>query len=322
MESKPFFSIIVPVYKVEKYIYNCVDSVLGQTYHNYEIILVDDGSPDNCPAICDKYKDNDKRIKVIHKKNGGLSDARNYGIKHSCGQYILFIDSDDFLCDENALLKIKQRIDAGKSDVLVYGHKKTYESIKKSDKEKKKNKNVKNVLIEEMIKHNQFKACAWDKAINRQLIDRYQIEFPINMYSEDISWCANILMHTNKYDLICENLYAYRQREGSITKKLSRKNITDIIEQIIEVAQKGQDNENKDILYNYLAYEYAVLLGLIRTKGLRKQIDKKLENKIYEMKWLLRYSKSNKVKFVRIIEIIVGIKNTSLILGRFIDMKG
>ena len=90
-------SIIVPVYKVEPYLNKCVDSIINQTYKNIEIILVDDGSPDNCGKICDDYTKKDSRIKVIHKKNGGLSDARNYGIEASIGDYIMFVDSDDYI---------------------------------------------------------------------------------------------------------------------------------------------------------------------------------------------------------------------------------
>ena len=90
-------SIVIPIYNVEKYIEKCLDSVIKQTYKNIEIILVDDGSPDNCGKICDSYANNDKRIQVIHKENGGLSDARNVGIERANGKYITFVDSDDYI---------------------------------------------------------------------------------------------------------------------------------------------------------------------------------------------------------------------------------
>ena len=95
MNTTPVFSIILPIYKVEKYLHQCVDSILGQTYKNFELILVDDGSPDRCPQICDDYASKDARVKVIHKENGGLSDARNNGLLHAIGDYVFFIDSDD-----------------------------------------------------------------------------------------------------------------------------------------------------------------------------------------------------------------------------------
>ena len=93
----PLISIIVPVYNVEKFIDCCINSIISQTYENFELILVDDGSPDNCPVICDTWGKKDTRIKVFHKSNGGLSDARNFGIKYAKGDYITFIDSDDFV---------------------------------------------------------------------------------------------------------------------------------------------------------------------------------------------------------------------------------
>ena len=92
----PFFSIIVPVYKVEKYLNQCVSSILEQDFKDFELILVDDGSPDGCPAICDELAITDERIKVIHKINGGLSDARNAGLAIASGDYVIFLDSDDF----------------------------------------------------------------------------------------------------------------------------------------------------------------------------------------------------------------------------------
>ena len=100
------FSIIVPVYKVENYLRQCIDSLLAQDFSDFEVILVDDGSPDSCPAICDEYAQCNKRIKVVHKTNGGLSDARNAGIAVAEGQYITFVDSDDFWANTNVLSDI------------------------------------------------------------------------------------------------------------------------------------------------------------------------------------------------------------------------
>ena len=95
MEHEPLVSIIIPVYKVEKFLDECVKSVVAQTYRNLEILLVDDGSPDDCPAMCDAWATRDPRVRVIHKSNGGLSDARNAGIAQATGSYIYFADSDD-----------------------------------------------------------------------------------------------------------------------------------------------------------------------------------------------------------------------------------
>ena len=121
------FSIIIPVYKVEKYLNQCVDSVLNQSFKDFELILVDDGSPDNCPRICDDYAKKDARVKVIHQQNGGQACARNTGLSYAVGMYIIFLDSDDYLIDSTALEKINDKTVA-EPDVTLYGYRKLFES--------------------------------------------------------------------------------------------------------------------------------------------------------------------------------------------------
>ena len=121
-------SVIIPVYKVETYLHQCVDSVLSQTYENIEVILVDDGSPDSCPEICDQYANADARVKVIHQKNGGLSAARNAGVQCASGNYLAFLDSDDFWNDRTALERLVCRLQITNADVLNYSYVKYDES--------------------------------------------------------------------------------------------------------------------------------------------------------------------------------------------------
>ena len=120
-------SVVVPIYNVENYIKKCVDSILSQTYKNLEIILVDDGSPDNCPQICDEYAQKDNRIKVIHKENGGLSDARNAGIDISKGKFITFIDSDDYI-EKDYVEVLYNSIKENASDMAIGSHKAIYDN--------------------------------------------------------------------------------------------------------------------------------------------------------------------------------------------------
>ena len=112
-------SVIVPIYKVEAYLDRCVQSIVNQTYRNLEIILVDDGSPDNCGAMCDTWAKKDERIKVIHKQNGGLSDARNAGMASANGAYIGFIDSDDYIAPEMYQLLMERMADLLKQDIMI-----------------------------------------------------------------------------------------------------------------------------------------------------------------------------------------------------------
>lgn len=118
MEIK--LSVIIPIYKVEKYLNMCVDSVLSQDFQSIEVILVDDGSPDLSPQICDNYLEVDSRIKVIHKKNGGLSDARNAGLKEAKGEYVIFLDSDDYWIDQSLLSNIFYNPIYSDSDVIFF----------------------------------------------------------------------------------------------------------------------------------------------------------------------------------------------------------
>ena len=132
---KEKISIIVPIYNVELYLERCVESIINQTYKNLEIILVDDGSPDNCFAICDKYEKLDSRVKVIHKENGGLSDARNAGLDIAEGEFIVFVDSDDWL-EQNALELLYEHVKGFNSDITMFKFKyfdeSTYNSNEKS----------------------------------------------------------------------------------------------------------------------------------------------------------------------------------------------
>ena len=135
---QPLISIIVPVYKVEPYLRRCVDSILNQTYRNLEVILVDDGSPDNCGSICDAYAKQDSRVKVIHKENGGLSSARNAGLDVMSGAYVGFVDSDDWIEPHmyESLLKLMEKFDAqmalgGVADEMLYDG--TLTTVKISD---------------------------------------------------------------------------------------------------------------------------------------------------------------------------------------------
>ena len=117
----PTISVIVPVYKVEPYIRKCVDSILGQTFSDIQVILVDDGSPDQCGKICDEYAKQDNRVEVIHKENGGLSDARNEGVKYATGKYILFVDSDDYIA-EDLVEKTVEVAETQNCDIVLFDY--------------------------------------------------------------------------------------------------------------------------------------------------------------------------------------------------------
>lgn len=225
-------SVIVPVYNVQKYLEKCVNSIINQTYKNIEIILVDDGSKDSSGKLCDELKRKDNRIKVIHKKNGGLSDARNTGIKMSNGSYIGFVDSDDYIKEDmfEILYNLNKDYSADISIVSFYEiYNGTLISVRDSNKleELTKIEAIKELLIDTKIQ-----SYAWNKLFKRELFD--SIQFPINKNYEDIATTLLLFEKANKVVLLEEPKYYYARRDDSILGKRSFKTYKDYLEVIYD----------------------------------------------------------------------------------------
>ena len=203
--NRPLISVIVPIYNVEQWLPRCIDSILAQTYQNIEIILCDDGSPDNCAKICDEYADQDSRIVVIHKPNGGLSDARNVAIKRAKGEYLTFIDSDDYITKDyidvlyNLCKKYNTKMSVADWCVFSIGQKPILNEnspieIKFSKME----------ALEDMFNQSHFDNSACVKLYHRSLFEN--IEYPKGFVFED-------LMTTFKIMLVCEDGVAYSNKQ-------------------------------------------------------------------------------------------------------------
>jgi glycosyltransferase involved in cell wall biosynthesis len=216
-------SVIVPVYNVEKYLSRCVDSIINQTYKNLEIILVDDGSPDNCPAMCDEYVKKDSRIKVIHKENGGLSDARNAGMKVAKGDYIGFVDSDDWI-ELNMLERLLSEIIKNNCDVASCGVKMVWE-----DNSKKSRMlfpidadcvidGTENAL-DSLMFDNRIIQTVWNKIYKKSIIEN--ILFPVGKINEDEYWSWRAIAKSKRVICLSEPMYNYVQRSGSIMRSNS-----------------------------------------------------------------------------------------------------
>lgn len=209
-------SIVVPVYKVEKYIDRCIQSILKQTYGKFELILVDDGSPDNSGKICDKYAKKDSRIKVIHKKNGGLGDARNTGISIATGEYIGFIDSDDYI-ESDMYEKLLEACTNNDADIAMCGRydiqddnitqRFTFQGeCKIWDNEES---------VKRLLTWDNIDSSACDKLFKRNLFD--DIKFPNGKLNEDIFIMTEIIDKANKIVHIGDSKYYYYHRDNSIT---------------------------------------------------------------------------------------------------------
>ncbi len=234
-------SIIVPVYNVEKYIKECVDSLISQTYKDIEIILVDDGSTDSSPLICDDYAKTDSRIKVVHKKNGGLSSARNAGIEVAKGECFLFIDSDDYFLDDavEQLVAIKDKIG---SDIAVLNFTSDKDKLEVGINPKIKefsNSEVVKMILREKTIHTS--ACA--KLFNRDLFDG--VRFPEGVIYEDYATVYKLLHRAKKVAYANTNKYFYRTNFESITKSGFKKSQMDYYKVSDEVLSFVKENYPK-----------------------------------------------------------------------------
>lgn len=215
-------SIIIPVYKVEKYLNTCVESAINQSYTNLQVILVDDGSPDSSPRICDEYAQIDKRIIVIHKANGGLSDARNRGLDSSIGDYVLFLDSDDYI-EENTVEKLLKAIISSNADAAICNYRYVWPNNPEKGKKEAEQLPIKDEVVSAQIimKEKMFELKPWywsmvcGKLFKKSLFDHLRFETG-RLYEDEFifhqlySQCSNIAC-------VSDLLYNYIQRDESIT---------------------------------------------------------------------------------------------------------
>ena len=210
--QKPNISVIVPIYNVESYLRRCVDSLLRQSYEDFELILVDDGSPDNCGAICDEYAAVDSRVRVVHKPNGGLSDARNAGLEIAQGEYIAFVDSDDWVAKDYLERLMTALIETG-ADICEC------DVFRTSGEEMRSEQGTPDAYktaeaLEQLIHDGVFHQHVWNKLYRREVIA--DILFPKGKTNEDEFWTYRVFGNAKKVSKISDVLYFYFQRPGSI----------------------------------------------------------------------------------------------------------
>ncbi len=217
-------SVIVPVYNVELYLSQCIESIINQTYKDIEIILIDDGSPDNCGRICDEYAKKDSRVRVFHKENGGLSNARNYGIEKASGEYIGFVDSDDWLEPEmyETLINVAKE---NRADIVNCGF--YYEFLKRTVIRENIEKKFDNTIdLCKALLNNEIVTGVWNKLFHRSCFA--DIKFPDGHVSEDTATIYKFFLKTGNVISISTPLYHYRiSREGNITQTHTMANLVD-----------------------------------------------------------------------------------------------
>lgn len=289
-------SVIVPVYKVEKYLEKCVQSILAQTYKDFELILVDDGSPDRCPDMCDGYTQKDKRVRVMHKVNGGLSDARNTGVSMAEGDYVTFIDSDDYVSDDY-LETLISLIKGNNADIAVTGIELFLEG-----KEPRKRSTSKVYLyskeeaLEKMFYQDTLDTSAC--AILLPIEIAKNNPFPVGKYHEDDFTTYKFYSAVNKVAVTSRKQYFYLQRMGSIMHVLGKSSLDelDAADELVLFCKENYPHlvcaaESKkfsdycqvllsnDYIEQYNPQEYARITGYLKNKRLQILLDKRCRGK-------------------------------------------
>lgn len=224
--EKDLISIVVPVYKVETYLNRCIQSIVKQTYKNLEIILVDDGSPDNCPSICDTWAHQDMRIKVIHKKNSGQADARNAGLAIATGKYFTFVDSDDYV-DERFVEILYIQIRENNAQISCVGLQ-NFNDDKPAITDMEPHKTEiygKKDALAALFDESKFGNYVWNKLFKRELFDT--IKFPSGKLMEDFAIIYLLFEQSEQISYCPVKVYFYNQREESTLHKVNKKLQTD-----------------------------------------------------------------------------------------------
>ena len=323
-------SVIIPVYKVEKYLRKCVDSVINQKLDNIEIILVDDGSPDNCPQICDDYQANYDYVKVIHKPNGGLSSARNAGIKAATGDYLIFMDSDDWWnpdVDMHAVLDMvakKPSTEMFLFTSLDYIEGKGY--FKRAEHERLKDIRTDTVehYYEDLLKNGNLEVSAATKIISKDFLTINQLYFKESIVCEDSEWMLRVLRALQKVEIINQPIYICRMgRAGSITNTIGKKNLLDLLEIInssVEYYKENDETNNrKRYEFCYCAYLWFCALGLSADLSRDEFIE--LKPLFKETSVVCKYSDSPKTLASYRIYHLFGIHFARLVLGLYLKLK-
>ncbi len=323
------FSIIVPVYNVEKYVDICLKSILKQTYTNYEVILIDDGSTDKCPLICDEYSESYSNIKVIHKKNGGLSSARNEGLKAAEGDFICFLDSDDYWIDNNCLMNIASTLSESVSDVVVLKYvrydERTGKFTKGSKDIKRRDFQYKeyDLMLKNLVAYQLYDSCAWDKVIRAELFKKNDLNFREGIIAEDLDWSARVMLAAKSITLVDDPVYVYRVgRKGAITGTLKLKNLVDTklsIDNCLNVDLRQYSKVFRNAYLSYVAYKYVIWMA----EGNQVEDDEKhyLIEEMKKKQWLLGYDLSPKVKAVKYVFKLLGYDKTASLLGMFLKRR-
>ena len=269
-------SVIVPIFGVENYLKRCVDSIIAQTYKELEIILVDDGSPDNCPKICDEYAISDSRVKVVHKQNGGLMSARQAGLRVATGEYVTFVDGDDWI-ETDMYQKIHDSAKQYHPDIVycefLYDYGDRQEKSKQSygteflDKKMLENKVYPTMIFKPPYYSFGINPCCWSKMFKKSLLEKCLYPVPQSVkIGEDAAFTYPALIEAQSVSYVGDYLYHYRINPDSMTKKYDA-NMENYIKIPFDILSKLNDNCPYDLSNQLSFYLLFLINGIIRNEA-------------------------------------------------------
>ena len=314
------FSVIVPVYNVEKYLPQCVRSILDQDFTDFEVILVDDGSPDGSGALCDQYAKEDDRVVVIHKPNGGLSSARNAGMRAAKGDYIIFIDSDDWV-DTDGFGNIARIIEKEKPEIVET-------AVIEEDGVTTKPEDLNFAAYLDESPFNRERAInwicneteqawpAWKRVCDREFLLMHKLFFREGRLQEDIDWSTRLFYYARKYSGYPKPWYHYRlKREGSISNSIKAKFITDAIEMAsMDRSYRNPCDPCTVMMFDKLICAVYASINFYRNCS---ESDKEIVCKcMKDNKWLLKFTPQPKYKAFAAAVRVLGVRRAMDLLAR------
>lgn len=322
-------SFIIPVYNVEKYLNECVDSILCQLTDDCEIILVDDGSPDSSGAICDRYADKDSRVKVVHQKNGGLAAARNTGLDHAQGEYVAFVDSDDYL-DGHCIAEIVNWISSGGADICFMRAMKVFPDGKQQLLDKEMNprmlKESKESVIKYLSERSKYPGSPCTKLFRRVLLENNHLRFPDDRrVSEDLGFVLQCILNADSYDALSIDYYYYRQaREGSITNNVTYKSFLGLkafVEESVGILTENRIPNGNIERYamSFVAYEFSIMIWQYSRIG--EEYKSEAVKTLNEYSWVVYYGRTKKTHLVRWTMRILGVNTTVRIMDIYMRLR-
>lgn len=303
------FSVIVPVYNVENYLDACVESVLVQSYPDFELLLIDDGATDRSGSLCDAWAEQDSRVRVFHQENQGLSGARNTGIRKATGDYLLFLDSDDWWDGPQVLEAVAHRLEQTQADVLSFDYQKSFDGIQESPYFNRED--AKEFTLEYMMAQNLWVNGACNKASSRKLFEGDGLLFRPGVSSEDMDWTLRLALKAEKFDYLQQVVFVYRQRRSSLSHAVSEKRVADMLENTrLCAALLEKTPQKKAVLLPYVAYQYAT--ALYNCAGVKHR--ERLIPAAKALRWLLAESENGKVRLIRKAEKLLGFEGMLMAL--------